>query len=193
MTIRCETITPDEWSPDFEYCRVCDVLKPLAAFATRKENGKRRSDCNACVYARVKAWRAENGARNNAQRRKRYAEPDCKRLEQSKKFNKEWRKAHPDKSAVRDRANHRLRKARKRGADGKYTQADLDRIRRQQKDKCGCCRSPLHGGGTLDHIVALIRGGSNWPNNLQFLCQPCNSGKKDRDAIDFMRSRGRLL
>ena len=34
-----------------------------------------------------------------------------------------------------------------------------------------------------DHVVPLIRGGSNELTNLQTLCVPCNSRKRDKDAF----------
>lgn len=33
---------------------------------------------------------------------------------------------------------------------------------------------------TIDHVVPLSRGGTNDIDNLQTLCKPCNSSKKDR-------------
>lgn len=91
------------------------------------------------------------------------------------------------------RALVRLRRARKRGAIGNHTAEDINRIRDVQRDRCAYCRTGLSGGGSVDHIIALSKGGSNWPNNLQLLCTPCNSSKHNRDPIDFARSRGRLL
>jgi hypothetical protein len=33
---------------------------------------------------------------------------------------------------------------------------------------------------TIDHIVAVVNGGTNDPENLQTMCKPCNSRKGDR-------------
>lgn len=55
------------------------------------------------------------------------------------------------------------RRARTRGAEGNHSASDVAKI------------------------------GSNWPSNLQLLCQPCNSSKQDRDPVEFMQSRGFLI
>jgi 5-methylcytosine-specific restriction endonuclease McrA len=85
------------------------------------------------------------------------------------------------------------RRAREIGAEGTHTADDIDRIREAQRDRCACCRVKLHGGGHVYHIVALSKGGSNWPSNIQLLCEPCNLSKKAKDPIEFMQSRGKLL
>lgn len=37
---------------------------------------------------------------------------------------------------------------------------------------------------TIDHIKPYALGGDNIPSNIQPLCKPCNSAKKDRN-IDY--------
>lgn len=87
----------------------------------------------------------------------------------------------------------RKRRARKHQAPGSHTDEDIKRIRLAQRDRCACCGQRLIGKGHVDHIVALSKGGSNWANNLQLLCRFCNSSKHNRDPIEFMQSRGRLI
>ncbi len=55
------------------------------------------------------------------------------------------------------------------------------------------CGVGLGRKGHLDHRVALVNGGSNWPNNLQWLCAPCNLSKGAKDEIVFAQSIGKLL
>lgn len=103
--------------------------------------------------------------------------------------HRKWRKKYPDKA----KANWKLNKARRKGAEGHFTADDIAKIRRQQKDKCAACLCKLNGGGQLDHIKPIARGGTNWPHNLQWLCGPCNRAKWHKDPIEFMQSLGRLL
>jgi len=104
--------------------------------------------------------------------------------------NREWRRANPDKVRV----IVRNRKARMRGAEGKHTAADIERLWLVQRSRCACCKSKLaKGSAHVDHIVALANGGSNNPANLQLLCRSCNSSKGAKDPLVFMQSRGLLL
>lgn len=91
------------------------------------------------------------------------------------------------------RVRHQLRRARMMAAEGSFSASDIADIRRLQRDRCAICRCRLNGKETIDHIVALINGGSNRRSNLQLVCKSCNSSKKDRHPIAFMQSRGLLL
>lgn len=49
-----------------------------------------------------------------------------------------------------------------------------------ERDGAFCCRCGTVANLTLDHITPLARGGANRIENLQVLCQPCNSRKGTR-------------
>ena len=102
--------------------------------------------------------------------------------------SKRWRDSNPE--AVR--ANCHNRRAKKRNA-GSHTASDIANIRKMQKGKCAYCRIRLAGKYHVDHIIALVNGGSNYRSNLQVLCQPCNQTKHAKDPIVFAQSLGMLL
>lgn len=64
------------------------------------------------------------------------------------------------------------------GVSGRLTKADIEALW-QRQPVCVCCGE----GRGVDHIKALTNGGSNTPDNIQTLCQPCNSRKADSDVM----------
>jgi 5-methylcytosine-specific restriction endonuclease McrA len=129
--------------------------------------------------------RAERAERYNANRRAAYKQ----NREYKIAIHKKYRKANPDiyRAAIRNR------KARAKNADGKHSHKDIAAIRKMQSDKCALCKVKLRGGGHVDHIHPISKGGSNWPRNLQILCAPCNLDKRAKDPIEYAQQLGMLL
>lgn len=107
--------------------------------------------------------------------------------------NAQWRATNKDKIYELNR-NYR---AAKRGADGRHTRVDISRIYDLQRGLCATCACKVTKKGKdrfhVDHIVALSRGGSNWPDNLQLLCEFCNLSKGPKDQFEWAAENGRLL
>lgn len=132
---------------------------------------KKRADYvknKEAVKARAKKWAVEN-------------------REERRRIGNAWAKRNPDYM----RAATAMRRSSKR--DGRVTRDDLARIMKGQRGRCAACRKKLNGQFHVDHIVAIKRGGTSKPSNLQMLCPPCNRSKGTKDPIDFMRERGFLL
>ena len=128
--------------------------------------------------ANNKAWREANPERGKGYCKKHYdANPELRR-----ECTKTWQRANPD--AVR--AISRARRARKRGAEGFHTQEDITKLLDQQNKECLCGVSFDLIDYTVDHIVPLSRGGSNWPDNLQLLCQSCNDSKGTKLVCEWV-------
>jgi len=160
-----------------------------AAYPLRREKNIER--CRARYHAhkeqeaiRAAAYRAANRTELLESKRAYYRA----NVEATKAKIREWHARNPDAA----REYSAARRARKVNAEGRYTKKDVQRIHALQRGKCAVCRCELNRYH-VDHIVPLAAGGSNWPNNLQILCPPCNFSKSARNPVDFMQSRGMLL
>lgn len=127
------------------------------------------SNCVKCLKDVKQKWRTTN--------------PEGQHLTRERR--REWRatKAGKRSQRVRTARYH----AHKIGAVGYYTVQDVDALLGRQPECVGCGVSFALAGYTVDHVVPLSRGGSNWPDNLQLLCQPCNSSKGDKFMCEWVR------
>ena len=160
-------------------------------------SGRLRYEANpASAVARAASWATENRERVREIKTKwRLANvEEARALERASRRKypntaKSWKSAN----AEQVRALKRNRKARLRAAEGHHCANDIEEILDRQSGKCVYCQTTLKGGYHVDHIIAISRGGSNWPFNLQILCASCNLQKGTKDHMEFarlMRSRG---
>ena len=173
-------------------CSRCGETKPIEGFS--KGNGKDgyHSWCKMCAKAYRAAYYETHKERLKAYARKYYEihkeeqravhrkwleahEEEQKAYraahEEMAACGHKWQQANPEKVAV----HWQKRKARKLGAGGSFTAEEFQALCEKAGNRCLCCGSS--GPLTIDHIVPLSRGGSNNIENIQPLCQSCNSSK----------------
>jgi 5-methylcytosine-specific restriction endonuclease McrA len=145
-------------------------------------------------------WRTDKKEQYEAGRLKRFLSDPERHLkvrrdwyqrnaEERRKYALEYQKNNPDTI----RANQHKRRARKLAAEGMFTAEDVKSLFAAQGGKCSYCFVKLGKKYHVDHIMPLARGGSNWPENLQICCGPCNISKGAKDPHDFARYIGRLI
>jgi 5-methylcytosine-specific restriction endonuclease McrA len=137
-------------------------------------------------YESIRRWKLENKSHiveiNKIYRKK------------TKPAQAAYRESWRQKNREQTRAYCRNRRSLRKNAVGFHCSRDIERIFLLQKYTCAYCKKKLRGElFHVDHIVAISRGGSNWPRNLQILCPACNCSKNAKDPIDFAREIGRLL
>jgi len=115
-----------------------------------------------------------------------------KHSEEVKKRSKQWNKENPDKAKQSSQkwvkahpelqsAYYHKRRAKKSGNGGSFTTGEWDLLKKQYGYVCPMCnRKEPEIKLTIDHIIPLSKGGSNYIENIQPLCSSCNSIKRTR-------------
>lgn len=108
-----------------------------------------------------------------------------------RKGRKRWKELHPEAVA----ADNHKRRARKLGALGSFTEAEIIALFARQKGRCAhpWCREPLKKIYHRDHVTALSAGGSNFIENIQLLCALCNTRRGAKDPVKHMQNNGYLI
>lgn len=176
-----------------ERCRACRnaYKRTYRAQNLEAERAKeyRRRDSDAYREAqriRTAAWRKANHDRIISNNR------EYKRADPGR--NRAWNRAsywaNVEVSRARLAANARLRRARKAGGVGDgCSPQEWGAILKAHGNRCADCgisgtRRKLHH----DHIIPIAQGGPDMAHNLQPLCKPCNSRKRDRIAAGVQYS-----
>jgi 5-methylcytosine-specific restriction endonuclease McrA len=95
-----------------------------------------------------------------------------------------WRKKNKEKK----RGYDRTRRAHRHGADGAHTSEQFKKLCEAFYNLCLCClkKKTL----TEDHVIPLVKGGTDFIDNIQPLCRSCNS-KKNTKIMDYRTSFAR--
>jgi len=66
---------------------------------------------------------------------------------------------------------------------GDFSKKDWDNLLKLSKNRCYCCKIKFGKKikATIDHILPISLGGSNYIENIQPLCQSCNSKKQTQN------------
>lgn len=115
-------------------------------------------------------------------RRRYHADPlfHAHERQKSNEANRRWRQT--PKGKANNKAHWRRWRAAKLAAIGSHTAAEWDALCAHYNHCCLACGQcvPL----TEDHIVPLVKGGTDDISNIQPLCRPCNSAKGTQ-TIDY--------
>lgn len=84
------------------------------------------------------------------------------------------------------KAIHRqIRRSRLSAVGGSFTVGEWELLKKQYNYTCPCCkRIEPDIKLTIDHVVPVVKGGSNNIENIQPLCGSCNSRKLTK-VIDY--------
>lgn len=179
-------------------CRICKIEKEESEF-------NNRTDCRKCHAEIVKQWKLKNKDKDKEHQKKWREENKEKKnlitriwqslnLDKHRESSRRYYKNNTEKVKLTNKRyseeNPEVkrvikfnRRAREESAEGKISRNDWIELCNKYGNKCLCCgRNDVKL--TLDHIIPLIKGGSNTIENAQPLCGSCNS-KKHTKTIDY--------
>lgn len=196
-------------------CKTCSIQRALAYQKANPEKAKawaatHREERNAAGRQRYSKkrddpahresnrktsmeWRAKNRQRHRDYA-KRYA---AERPEQTREYQQRHYQEHKDERRADSQAWRKANRERHRllsRIDGRkrYLGRDTETFAYAEVlrgDPCSYCGAPPPSA--VDHIVPLSRGGPNSPDNLTASCIPCNSRKRSKPLVVFLREIGK--
>lgn len=112
----------------------------------------------------------------------------ARRLRKKDELNAQRRARYAANPEIAKEQVHR-RRVRKRGSPGEHTLEQALEVLKEQEHRCAnpLCRTALTlRNRSKDHIVALASNGSDNISNIQWLCKPCNTMKRDAEWESFL-------
>lgn len=160
-----------------KFCAGCGRVLPIATFVKKGKNG-RGSDCLECH---------RNTNKNpvyNQQRRERYSRLKTESAFVTKKneANKKHYKTSeaPSATAAYWAARNHSRRAQ---LAGYFTPQEWQRCLEYFEHSCCYCGEPVPL--TVEHLIAVSRGGTNTVQNIAPACKHCNYSKGDRPLLEW--------
>lgn len=89
---------------------------------------------------------------------------------------------------VKEKNSARLARMAQHGGRG-ISLSDTNKIRRELGDCCAYCGVPLQGGGEVDHMTPVARGGRDEPENATLACMKCNLAKHAKTVDEYLQWR----
>ncbi len=137
---------------------------------------KRSRNCVRCHNLHSLKWYKANPER--MLKNGRYWRANNK--EHSKEYRARWLKTPKGRLLIK--IHHHKRRV-KNSLTGKISSEIYKTVQWICDDACVYCGAKENL--TLDHFVAISKGGINKPSNFVIACKSCNSSKRDHDACEW--------
>jgi len=162
-------------------------------YEQKRERDRRYRLANAGkVREWMKRWQQAN---RDKVRRKNYQWRQ-RNLEKMREIRRKWREANPDRMRELHRRRNVLRRSARRRALSPVTRAQIDARFALWNNHCAFCAvdaiDPRNRGYerlTVEHVLALNKGGLDEAANVIPSCHSCNSSKHDSPVEDWYRQQ----
>lgn len=160
--------------------------KKSAYYHARAEQIKQQRKVHQQTHAeQIKSYKKKRYQEFADQFREQKREYYQENAELIKTRKRKHRKANPELYTAADKAHFAKRRACKAAAGGEFTAQQWLELKVKYSFSCLCCgRREPDIQLTVDHVIPLVKGGSNNIDNIQPLCTSCNSKKYDK-TIDY--------
>jgi 5-methylcytosine-specific restriction endonuclease McrA len=183
-------------------CSHCENVYPETAefFHEHRRRGRieLRAICKRCLVEQSKAyqranpevWRRHNAKRQAMPGYREYMREAWRRFHAKPEYREKDRELYRKIVSTVDghermRAKVRKRRARIRGTTRHHTVEDIRLAMEVQQGRCFYCQGDVSTKYTVDHLIPLVRGGSDGPENIVIACPGCNFRKADRTPQEF--------
>jgi len=143
--------------------------------------------CRDCRNADNRKWYANAREDRCEKNRKRAKEKggytSTFHYHRNKESRREQQKEYAQQNADAVRLKNMNRKARARGAAGRITRKMRKRLWARFHGMCAYC--VIRHADTLDHVIPLARGGTNYEGNVVPCCKSCNFSKHDSTVMEW--------
>jgi 5-methylcytosine-specific restriction endonuclease McrA len=180
---------------EYKACSKCKQVKPTSEFGKHKPSPQGLySQCLICQRQARAIQRVKRASQIKIEQQNNYQ----KNKEKRKAYVAEWQKANPEKfkqyQSISKRRNKEAiaadtrRRTARRKANGVFriTKKELVKL---GLDPCFYCGSKDRI--TVDHIVAIARGGTDSIGNLVSACKSCNSQKRQLTIMEWRLFRSK--
>ena len=138
---------------------------PTGVYIRSEEHKKRIGEANTGKH------QSEEARRKGSESRKKYPNPN-------------WKggiSKNIDHIRLQKRIHQTKRRSFKKEASGTFTIGEWKLLKKQYGYRCPLCgKKEPEITLTIDHVIPISKGGSNWIENIQPLCSFCNAKKHTR-------------
>ena len=160
-------------------------------FCGKELSGRQKKYCSN--YCHNKYF----GDVSNSGYRKKYYEANKEKLkEYGKEYGKKNREINPEKQKEstrkwRKKNSEKLlslaheRRVKERNLPSGFTNNDWKKALEYFENKCAYCGNELHEPHR-EHFIPVMLGGGFTKDNIVPACRSCNSGKRDKNPLDWL-------